>query len=60
MAKSSPLLACNWLTLNGYFMSDSVFVPTVLLWAFNFQRPPQKRMKIDAHCTQSLTKMKVN
>ena len=29
--------------LSGYFMSDSIFT------AFDFQSPPQKRMKIDAH-----------
>jgi len=31
-------------------MSNSVFVPAVLLRAFDFQSSPQKkRMKIDAH-----------
>jgi len=30
-------------------MSNSVFSPAFLLRAFDFQSPPQKRMKIDAH-----------
>jgi len=29
------------MTLNGDFMSNSVFVPAVLLRAFDFQIPPQ-------------------
>jgi len=30
------------MTLNTYFMPNSVFVPAVLLKAFDFQSPPQK------------------
>jgi len=30
------------MTLNGYLMSNSVFVPAVLLREFDFQSPPQK------------------
>jgi len=35
------------MTLNGYFMSNAVFVPAVLLRAFKAHH--KKRMKIDAH-----------
>jgi len=30
------------MTLNGYFMSNLVFMPAVYLGAFDFQSPPQK------------------
>jgi len=30
------------MTLNGYFMLNSLFVPAVLLRAFDFQSAPQK------------------
>jgi len=30
------------MTFNGYFTSNSAFVPAVLLRAFDFQSPPQK------------------
>jgi len=37
------------MTLNGYFLSNLISVPVVLLRAFDFQSPPQKRLKRDAH-----------
>jgi len=30
------------MTLNGYFMSNSAFVPAVLLRAIHIQSPPKK------------------
>ena len=46
------------MTLNGYFTSNAVFVPAVLLRGFNFQSPPQK--KNEDRRTQSVTKMQAN
>jgi len=46
------------MTLNGYFISNLVYGPAVLLRAFDFQSPLQK-MNEDRR-TQSTTKMKAN
>ena len=65
VAISNPLSACNWLpnewprmTMNDYFVSNSVFERAVLLKAFNFQSPPQKTN--EDRRTQSATIMKAN
>jgi len=56
IAISNPLPACNLLqnkwpsarmTLNSYFMSNSVFMPATLPRALGFQSPPQKQTNED-------------
>jgi len=46
------------MTPNGYFMSNSVFVPAVLLRTFDFESPPLKTN--EDRRTQSATNMKAN